>query len=64
MDMDENLNLAHKMVDIGDRANKKIVSFFAVQYVQAREFLCSILFNCNKEGGREVSIICLFEFLT
>ena len=63
-DMDEQLKLAHKIVDLVDRANRKICDSAAVQCGQAWEFLCSSLIICKEEGGREVSTSCLCELLT
>ena len=61
-DMDEQLKLAHKVVDALDRANRKIcVTPLQVQCGQAWQFLCSSSIFCREEGGRENSTSCLCE---
>ena len=55
-DMDEELKLAHNVVDVVDRANqKKICDSAAVQCGQVREFACPSPISCKEEGGRQVS---------
>ena len=52
-DMDEQLELAHKLVDEVDRANRKICDSVAVEYGQGREFICSSPnFGRNKEDEK------------
>ena len=60
-DMDEHIKLAHKVVDVVDRTNRKICVTATVQCGQAWEFLCSSPTICKEEGGREVSTSCLCE---
>ena len=61
-DLDEHLKLAHKVVGVVYRANrKKLCDFAAVQCEQTREFSCSSPIICKEEGGREVSTICVCE---
>ena len=64
-DMDEQIKLALKVVEVVDRANKKKLSDSAVvKRGQAWEFLCSRPNICKEEGGREVSTSCLCEIKT
>ena len=48
-DMDEQLKLAHKVVDVVDRANRELSDSAAVQCGQAREFLSSSPISCLSE---------------
>ena len=59
--MDEQLKLAHKVVDVVDRANKDLCDSVAVQCGQAWEFLCSNPPFCKEDGGREIASSCLYE---
>ena len=55
-DEDEQLKLAHKVVDVVDRANKKIcVTLLTFHCGQAGEVICSNPINCREEGERDVS---------
>ena len=56
-DMDEQLKLAHKVVDVV----KDLCDSAAVQCGQSLEFLCSSPTFCKEEGGREFSTSCLCE---
>ena len=60
-DIDEQLKLGHKVVDVVDRPYGKICNSAAVQCEQVREFKCSSPIVCKEEGGREVSTNCLCE---
>ena len=61
-DMDEQLKLAHKVVDVVDRANRKIcVTLLRCNVDKPESFFCSSPINCKEEGGREVSTSCLCE---
>ena len=57
-DMDEQLKVAHKVVD---DQTERFFDFAVVQCGQAREFLCSNPIIGKKEGGWEVSANCLCE---
>ena len=58
--MNEQLNIAHKVVDVVDRAKKDLYASGVVQGGQAREFICSSPFICIEDRG-DVSTICLCE---
>ena len=58
-DMDEQLRLAHKVVDVVDGVNRKICA--AEHCGQTIEFLCSSPFLCKEKAGREVSTNCLCQ---
>ena len=61
-DWDEQLKLAHKVVDVVDRANRKIcVTLLRYNIEKAWEFLSLNPTNCKETGGRGVSISCLCE---
>ena len=60
-DMDEQLKLAHKVVDVVHCPYRKVR---AAQCGPAREFICSSPIFCNEEGGREISTTCVCEMYT
>ena len=60
-DMDEQLKLAHKVVDVVDRPYKDLCYSAAVQCGKARDFLCSRPIIFKEERGREISANCLWE---
>ena len=60
-DMDEQLKLAHKVVDVVDRANRKICVTLLRYSVNKPEFLCSSPIISKEERGREVSTDYLCE---
>ena len=52
-DMDDQLELAHKLVDEVDRANRNFCDSVAVEHGQGREFICSSpKFGRNKEDEK------------
>ena len=54
-DMDEQPKLAHKVVDVMDRTNRKIcVTLLWYNVEKAWEFLCSSPNICKEQRGREV----------
>ena len=57
VDMDEQLKVAQNVVDIIDRANRKIcVTMLRYSAVQC-EFICSFPKICRRNGGQEGSKI-------
>ena len=49
--MDEQLKLAHKVVDLVDGTNRKICLTLLRYSVDKPDFLCSSPINCKEEGG-------------
>ena len=60
-DMDEQLKLAHKAVDVVDRANRKICVTLLRYNVDKLRVLMLKSDYLQGNGGREVSTICLCE---
>ena len=60
-DMDEQIELAHKVIDVVDRAKRKICDCVEVECGQARDFLCSSPVVFQEERGRNVQTKCLCE---
>ena len=62
-DMDEQLKLSPKVVDVGNQTNRKICvkTMCAVQCGQAREFIRSSRINCKAERRRDALTKCLCE---
>ena len=64
-DMVEQLELAHKVVDVVDRTNRKIcVTLLRYNVDKPQRLLCSSPIICKEEGGREISTNCLCELQT
>ena len=61
-DMDEQLKLAHKLIDIrGSSKQKDFCDSALVKCGQARDFIRSCRIFCKEQGEREVSTICLCD---
>ena len=60
-DMDEQLKLAHNVVDVVDRANRKICVTLLRCNVDKPESSYACPINCKEEGGREVLTSCLCD---
>ena len=61
-DVDEQLKLAHKVIGVGDRANRKIcVSLLRYNVDKPEVSNAPIRFFCKEEGRRDVSTNCLCE---
>ena len=61
--LDEQLKLAHKVVNPVDRANRKICVTLLRYYLDKLDnSYAQVQFVCKEEGGREVSTSCLCEF--
>ena len=60
-DMDKQLKLAHKVVDLVAAKQKELCDSAAVRCGQTRKFLCSYPNIYKEGGGREVSTSCLSE---
>ena len=63
-DMDEQLKLAHKVVDVVDRANRKISVTLLRYDVDRPESSYGRVHFCKEEGGRENSTSCLCDLET
>ena len=63
IDLVEQLKLAHKVVDVIDRANRNFcLTFVVVKGGGVGEFICSKPNLCGDKEGREFSKNCLCEF--
>ena len=60
-DMDEQLKLAHKEVDVVDRPCRKICASLLLYTMDNLETYSQIWFSCKQDGGRENSTNCLCE---
>ena len=61
-DMEEQLKLVHKVIDVVDRPNKKdVCDAAAIQGRQPRHLLCSSSSNRAEEGGRKISTNCVCQ---
>ena len=60
-DMDKQLKLAHKVVDVVDRAKKKICVTLLRYNVDKLESSYAQVRLLAKDGGREISTSCLCE---
>ena len=61
-DMEEQLKLVHKLIDVVDRPNRRIcVTLFAIQGGQPRELLCSSSSIRTEKGGRKISTNCVCQ---
>ena len=60
-DMEEQLKLVHKVIDVVDRPNRRICDTAAIQGGQPRNFLCSSWSIRTEEGGRKFSADCVFQ---
>ena len=62
-DTDEPFKLANKVIDVVDKANRKIcVTLLRYIVKKTRGLICSSPIICKKEAGRKVSTSCLCEF--
>ena len=59
--MEEQLKLAHKVIDVVDRPNRRICDTVAIQGGQPRDFLCSSSSIRTEEGGRKISANCVCQ---
>ena len=62
--VNEQLNLAHKIVDVVDRAKKTNVWVCVWEYGQTKEFNFLNLFNCKEGGWQKMLRFCLCELYT
>ena len=61
-DMDEQFKVAHKLVDVVDRANRKIcVTLLWYKEDKPESSYAQVRIFAKEEGGREVSTSCLCE---
>ena len=60
-DMEEQLKLTHKVVEVVDRPHKDLRDYAAPQGGEARDFICSGAIVWKKKGRRTIQSKCLCE---
>ena len=60
-DVEEQLKLTHKVVEVVDRLQKDLRDYAALQCGEARDFICSSAIVWKKKGRRKIQSNCLCE---